>query len=655
LNLGEYLPEEMVRPLNLLAEILASNSLSQLTAMLSVVASLTHPKTSLTLIEASKFKAKPIFYSAIVGESGTAKSPTMDIFVNPIKGKMQYEADLEYKRDLKEWQNYKGDPEDEPEKPKPIEYYIEDCTSEKIAEIINDQPDKGFLIPMDELAGLIKQNNAYRGGRGSDTEKLLSGRDGSGWKVNRKNGARYSNQHSSYSIVGGIQPDVLRKQMGNHQDENGYWARFVYSPLAVKKARFPDEGVKIDIEPMLLGLYKNIESLPAIQYYPEKQGRAAYKAFFEEMEECKVNEPNQALRAVYSKYKRVAGEIALLLKMVHLGFYNSVDTVDTVDNSKQKIEPFFIEAGIKLAKRYIREIKAIYVKADETNQSHKYQSIISLSQRKGWLKARDVKMSNRSFKSFSTQEIRTIFNELVELGFGDTKGKGNKLEWKYEKTVDTVDTLLTPPSTLCQQSESIDLKGKKSIDDLTVDTVDSISTFSHDSAFSEKPININVNNVNNVNKNAETFEDKETKTVDNSVNNSQQNVNSFEEKESQNAESLTEYMSTVSQQNVNSFEEKESQNAESLTEYMSTVGQQNVNSFNENVNSSDISSEFIGKTLQLPAEENGQIQSIRIEAYKGGENSTFICRNNLTNNLIELPATSIFNLLELDFNQNVFE
>ena len=122
MNLGEYLPREMVTPLNQLAEILASNSLSQLTALLPVVASLTHPKTSLTLIESSNFKAKPILYSAIVGESGTAKSPTMDIFVRPIKEHFQYIADLDYKRDLKEWQDYKGDPEDEPPKPKPIEY-----------------------------------------------------------------------------------------------------------------------------------------------------------------------------------------------------------------------------------------------------------------------------------------------------------------------------------------------------------------------------------------------------------------------------------------------------------------------------------------------------------------------------------------------------
>lgn len=224
LDLKDYLPVEMVNPLNILAKIIGSNSLSQLTAFLPNVASLTHPNTNFTLIEASNFTAKPIFYSAIVGESGSGKSPTMDIFNKPLET-LQFKADKQYEQLKKEWREYQpAEGEPDPPEPLPLEYYVEDFTSEKIAQIISEQPNKGFLMRYDELAGLIKQGNAYRGGKGSDQEKLLSGRDGKGWKVNRKNGDRFSNPRSSYSIMGGIQPDILRKQMGNCQDDNGYWS-----------------------------------------------------------------------------------------------------------------------------------------------------------------------------------------------------------------------------------------------------------------------------------------------------------------------------------------------------------------------------------------------------------------------------------------------
>ena len=268
--------------------------------------------------------------------------------------------------------------------------------------------------------------------------------------------------------------------MGNHQDENGYWARFVYSQLPIKKARFPDVGIRIDIEPMLLALYRNIEKLPAIEYSLDTKGRELYKEFFDEMEELKINEPNQALRAVYSKYKRVAGEIALLLKIIHLGFYG--ESVDRLDNSRQnvyqKIEPYFMEAGIKLAKRYIREIKAIYVKSDESNQINKYQSIISLSNRKGWLKAKDVRNCSRQFKQVPMTEIRTLFKELVELGFGETRGEGNRLEWRIiengRRGRHPVDTLSTETST----AETINFNTNTATNNKTVDTVDTNFNFS---------------------------------------------------------------------------------------------------------------------------------------------------------------------------------
>jgi CRISPR-associated protein Cmr3 len=277
-DLSKYLPIEMVKPLNQIAEILGSNSIAQLTALLPVIASLLNPQTKLTLIKSSKFVARPIFYSAVVGESGSSKSPTMDIFTAPLIQHIQQKAEYKYQQALTEYERIKADKsvEEKPPKPKPIEYYITDATSECIAQIINDQPNKGFLMLFDELSGLIKQNNAYRGGKGADQEKILSGRDGTGWKVNRKNGDRFNNARSTYSILGAMTPDVLRQQMGSCQDESGYWARFVYASLPLKKCKFPDNEIKFDIYPLLCGLYENIESLPAYQYYLCSEGSKIY-------------------------------------------------------------------------------------------------------------------------------------------------------------------------------------------------------------------------------------------------------------------------------------------------------------------------------------------------------------------------------------------
>lgn len=86
--------------------------------------------------------------------------------------------------------------------------YVTDATSEAIAFIRNNQLNNGFLRYFDELTALIGLQNAYRGDKGADAEKILSGRDGTGYKTNRAGGTRISCIISGYSILGGIQPDI---------------------------------------------------------------------------------------------------------------------------------------------------------------------------------------------------------------------------------------------------------------------------------------------------------------------------------------------------------------------------------------------------------------------------------------------------------------
>ena len=146
------------------------------------------------------------------------------------------------------------------------------------------------------------------------------------------------------------------------------------------------------------------------------------------------------MRAIYSKFKRVAGEIALLLQSLHKAFYFLAD--DCESNQNLTLEPQFMAMGIKLAKRYLDEIKAIYLRNEgsrENNLSPMYSRIINLSQRKGWLKARDLKQSDRYFRKLSTVDIRRHFQDLVSLGFGFVRGIGKHLEWCFIQKVDIDD------------------------------------------------------------------------------------------------------------------------------------------------------------------------------------------------------------------------
>ncbi|MGK7882837.1 MAG: DUF3987 domain-containing protein, partial [Crocosphaera sp.] len=430
IDLRECLPQEMADPLTWIADVLGSNPLSMLTILLSVVASLTNPDTKLELIKSTGFYAKPILYTGIVAESGSAKSPTMKTIISPFK-KLQNEADVRYKEQLEKYEEdmrawkatKKNDRGEEPIEPAPPrEYFTNDATAEAISLIQSNQPDKGLLMEFDELSGLIKSANAYRGGKGTDAEKILSGRDGTGIKVNRASGKRLSNPRSTFSITGGIQRDVLKQQMGDRKDSQGHWARFLWAVMPIKEAKFPDDEPPIYINTILEDLYRKIEALPAIDYKLSPEARTIYAQCFRGLERKKMNEPNQALRAAYAKMKQFVGDIALLLATIENAFYSELES----DVSKR-----IMVMARYLGSVYLKQIKLIYGEADTDNGnlSPIFKKIIELSNRKGKITARDTIWGVWDLKKAkaSTDTVRGYFNELVEMGYGSTIGNGRRL------------------------------------------------------------------------------------------------------------------------------------------------------------------------------------------------------------------------------------
>jgi hypothetical protein len=103
-----------------------------------------------------------------------------------------------------------------------------------------------------------------------------------------------------------------------------------------------------------------------------------------------------------------------------------------------EIDEATMAAAIKLSKYHIGQVKLIHSEGDVANgdTAALHAKIIQLSERKGWLKAADVRdIDRQTKKQFSADDIRRHFQELEASGFGQTKGQRTKLMWSIYKDI----------------------------------------------------------------------------------------------------------------------------------------------------------------------------------------------------------------------------
>jgi uncharacterized protein DUF3987/bifunctional DNA primase/polymerase-like protein/primase-like protein len=99
-----------------------------------------------------------------------------------------------------------------------------DATTEALAEMLADNPD-GIFYVADELAGLFGSMDIYRPKGGKDRPFWLQAKDGGAYTVNRKTSDRVLIANCALSVLGGIQPDKIRK-LAAGLSEDGMLQRF---------------------------------------------------------------------------------------------------------------------------------------------------------------------------------------------------------------------------------------------------------------------------------------------------------------------------------------------------------------------------------------------------------------------------------------------
>lgn len=386
--------------------------------MLPVAASLLKVSTCIEIDPATNFYPPPILWMGLVGETGATKSPILNSKLNLLE-KLQadaedaYQRDLaQYRQELAQWQKLSKDERgDMPTEPVPREYYLQDVTSEAIADCLSKQPNRGVIVAVDELAGLFAGFNQYRPqGKGNDRQKWLSAYDGKPIKINRKTSPRVLVSRTSVSVVGTIQPCVLRRHMGNLEEDDGFWTRYMWIQLPLTEMPPPGNETDHNLSLVLQNLYKNLENLPPKTYQLNQNGQQIWKEWHCWCEKQKVSEPNSALRAIYPKAKERAARIALIVHCVNAAVDNRIPETIVPNET--------LEAAIAFTNWLIGQTRLIYADSGITinPDSSRITRFVERFRGEGWIAARQVTHWSSSREKLTADAARAFMKQVVDLG-----------------------------------------------------------------------------------------------------------------------------------------------------------------------------------------------------------------------------------------------
>ena len=380
-----------------------------------------------------------IIWSALVGDSGTQKSPAFRLVLKPFKDRQEAamkrhaEAEKAYGKELARWEKQvarwkhatDGD-SDPPEKPNPPQAelsVISDVTVEAMAPLLIDN-ERGLLLARDELVGWFGSFDRYAGGKGGgDAAHWLSMYNGDGMQVDRKSGTPRTLvvPNASVSVTGGIQPSVLHKALGTEHRDSGLAARLLLASPPRKAKQWTDDDIDPEMMAKLAEIVNRLydlkprinedgESVPVvIKLSPE--AKVVWVEYYNQHGKEQVNLSGE-LAAAWAKLEEYAARIALVHHHVRWA------ASDPSLKNEELIDECSMRAAVQLIGWFKNEIYRVYGLLGESDEAREQRSLIEWIDNKGGsVTIREVQQGNRQFKTSESAEL--ALKELVDGGYGE--------------------------------------------------------------------------------------------------------------------------------------------------------------------------------------------------------------------------------------------
>lgn len=251
----------------------------------------------------------------VVAPSGSNKSqPTKDI----MKRILEYNKEL-HKDYVKELKEYESNPyKDSLPEPAYKQLTIQDCTPEYRNQALADNPN-GLLLYRDELSGMIHDIGRY--GSSGEVEQLLTIFDGGQIQCNRKTQKQLLIENPFLTIIGGIQPSILRQTLNNDRFTNsGFLPRFLlFYPNQVEN----HNRIRMELDEKLMERWsdriKSLYEMPPLNAPMQLSAEAedVYTTLFNRYSALQNETECDYRKAVLSKLKILVLRLSALCQMLH--------------------------------------------------------------------------------------------------------------------------------------------------------------------------------------------------------------------------------------------------------------------------------------------------------------------------------------------------
>lgn len=403
-------------------------------AMLTTLGAALPDRVKVKVKRSEEWRESARHWCMLIGEPSYKKSPILNVSTRAIS-KIDARLVEEYEKEYNDWSEHKdGD------MPVATRIRIDDITMEAAQEVARYSPD-GVLALQDELSGWFGGIEKYAGGKGSakDRSFWLRAFGGGQYAVNRVSRKPFLIENLSISIIGGIQPDAIRRIMQDATDD-GLIQRFF--PVVLRPAKIGKDDMPNDAIQEYDALVERMRQLTVEGTFWQPEGAdltfdAAAQALRSELEE-KHHHMVASMETVNKKMSSHLGKYDGMLCRLCVLFH-------AIENANAEVLPATIKhETAERAARFLHEYIMKHAMAFYFNMIGVSDDQDVIEDIAGYIIAHKVEKVTMStfhhgstrMRKFTRREIEPICDQLEALGWLDeVKIRGERMTAKVNPRV----------------------------------------------------------------------------------------------------------------------------------------------------------------------------------------------------------------------------